>query len=87
MFGKKKEIEVPIRTAVPAEPAVEAPKAEEPVKEKLVPLPAPFLGSWPGVVGEEAARLVSHAPKAGDKMEGSATFGKEKVDYKIDCLG
>ena len=32
MFGKKKEIEVPIRTAVPAEPAVEAPKAEEPVK-------------------------------------------------------
>ena len=64
-----------------------APKAEAPAKEKLVPLPAPFLGSWPGVVGEEAAKLVSHAPKAGDVMEGSVKFGAADVKYKIDCLG
>jgi oxaloacetate decarboxylase alpha subunit len=64
-----------------------APKAEAPAKEKLVPLPAPFLGSWPGVVGEEAAKLVSHAPKAGDVMEGSVKFGASDVKYKIDCLG
>ena len=69
----------------------EAPKAasqaEVPAKEKLVPLPAPFLGSWPGVVGEEAAKLVSHAPKAGDKMEGSVKFNGSDVKYHIDCLG
>ena len=69
----------------------EAPKAasqaEVPAKEKLVPLPAPFLCSWPGVVGEEAAKLVSHAPKAGDKMEGSVKFNGSDVKYHIDCLG
>ena len=64
-----------------------APKAEAPAKEKLVPLPAPFLGSWPGVVGEEAAKLVSHAPKAGDVMEGSVKFNGSDVKYHIDCLG
>lgn len=64
-----------------------APKADAPAKEKLVPLPAPFLGSWPGVVGEEAAKLVSHAPKAGDKMEGSVKFNGSDVKYHIDCLG
>ena len=32
MFGKKKEIEVPIRPAVVEEPTVEIPKVEEPVK-------------------------------------------------------
>ena len=64
-----------------------AAKADAPAKEKLVPLPAPFLGSWPGVVGEEAARFTSHAPKAGDVMEGNVKFGNADVKYKIDCLG
>ncbi len=87
-FPKKKAAEEAKKAAAAAKEAPKAePKADAPVKEKLVPLPAPFLGSYPGVVGEQAAALLSHAPKAGDKMEGSATFGKEKVDYKIDCLG
>ena len=79
--AKKAEKEAPASTPKAA------PKADAPVKEKLVPLPAPFLGSYPGVVGEEAAKLVSHAPKAGDRMEGSVKFGSADVKYVIDCLG
>ena len=87
-FPKKKAEEEAKKAAAAAKEAPKAePKADAPVKEKLVPLPAPFLGSYPGVVGEQAAALLSHAPKAGDKMEGSAKFNGEKVDYKIDCLG
>ena len=87
-FPKLKAAEEAKKAAEEAKAAPKtAPKAEEPAKEKLVPLPAPFLGSYPGVVGEEAAKLISHAPKAGDKMEGSVKFGASDVKYTIDCLG
>ncbi len=54
---------------------------------KLVPLPAPFLNSYPGVVGEAALPYLDPAPKAGDQMAGSAAMDGKKVDYQIDCLG
>ena len=73
--------------------AEEAPKAAEAAKTaaepeiKIVPLPAPFLGSYPGVVGEEAAQYIDPAPKAGDRIEGEATFAGSEVKYRVDCLG
>ncbi len=80
-----------------AKKAAAAPKAEKAAqgaggKEssatvKLVPLPAPFLNSYPGVVGEAALPFINPAPKAGDQMSGSAEMDGKRIDYQIDCLG
>ena len=64
-----------------------APQSEAPAQIKYVPLPAPFLHSYPGVVGEDALPYIDPAPKAGDRIEGSATFDGKAVDFKVDCLG
>ena len=67
--------------------AAAAAKADAEPLVKLVPLPAPFLGSYPGVVGEAALPYLDPAPKAGDRLEGSAKMEGKKVDYQIDCIG
>ncbi|MBO4838437.1 MAG: oxaloacetate decarboxylase subunit alpha [Lachnospiraceae bacterium] len=91
-FPKKKAAEEAAKTAKEAAEAAKnapkaAPKADAPAQIKYVPLPAPFLHSYPGVVGEAALPYIDPAPKAGDKIEGSATFDGKKVDFKVDCLG
>ena len=91
-FPKKKAAEEAAKAEkAAAEAAKHAPapaaSSAAPAQVKLVPLPAPFLGSYPGVVGEQAAALASHAPKAGDSIEGSAKFSGIPVDYKVDCIG
>ena len=70
--------------------AAPVPKAEEKsaaAAVKIVPLPAPFLGSYPGVVGEEAAQYIDPAPRAGDRIEGEAVYNGSTLKYQIDCLG
>ena len=88
-FPKKKAAEEAAKAA--KEAAKNAPKAapqsEAPAQIKYVPLPAPFLHSYPGVVGEDALPYIDPAPKAGDRIEGSATFDGKAVDFKVDCLG
>ena len=91
-FPKKKAAEEAARAAKEAAEAAKnapkaAPKTDVPAQIKYVPLPAPFLHSYPGVVGEDALPYLDPAPKAGDRIEGSATFDGKAVDFKVDCLG
>ena len=62
-------------------------KKEEKPQIKLVPLPAPFLNSYPGVVAEDAVPYIDPAPKAGDVIEGEAGCNGKTLKYRIDCLG
>ena len=85
-FPKKKAEEEAKKAAASTPKGWEkAQSAESTVK--LVPLPAPFLNSYPGVVGEAALPFLDPAPKAGDQMSGSADMEGKKIAYQIDCLG